>query len=104
MQLTDSPKPTEFWWPDPSAFEDLTVEDAEQGFTLIAPDDTECGEWLAHWNQSPEHIELFTEAFTEALKNNLDTLLEQHGQTESISNGLHKDGVKTEDVSAGSQS
>ena len=103
MQLTDSPKPTEFWWPDPSAFEDLTVEDAEQGFTLIAPDDTECGEWLAHWNQSPEHIELFTEAFTQALKNNIDTTLEKHGQTQSISNGVHENGEQTQDVCAGSQ-
>ena len=104
MQLTDSLKPTEFWWPDPSAFDDLTVEDAEEGFTLTAPDDTECGEWLAYWNQSPEHLEPFTEAFTQALKNNIDTTLEKHGQTKEFTNGLHEDGVKTEDVSAGSQS
>ena len=103
MQLTDSPKPTEFWWPSPEAFDDLTVEDAEEGFTLIAPDDTECGEWLAHWNQSAEHIELFTEAFTEALKNNLDTTLGQDGQTQSISNGIHEDGEQTEDVGSRSQ-
>ena len=31
---------TEFFWPSPEAFDDLTVEDAEEGFTLIAPDDT----------------------------------------------------------------
>ena len=104
MQSTDSLKPTEFWWPDPSAFDDLTVEDAEEGFTLTAPDDTECGEWLAYWNRSPEHLELFTEAFTQALKNNIDTTLEKHGQTQVVSNGLHEDGVKTEDVSAGPQS
>ena len=81
----------EFFWPSPEALEDLMVEDAEEGFTLIAPDDTECGEWLAHWNQSPEHIKLFTEAFTEALKNNLDTLLEEHGQTENLTDGQQCD-------------
>ena len=91
MQSTDSLKPTEFWWPNPGAFDDLTVEDTEGGFTLEAPDDTECGEWLAHWNQSPEHIELFTEAFTQALKNNLD-FLEEHGQTEELPDRLHQDG------------
>ena len=83
---------SEFFWPSPEAFDDLTVEDSEEGFTLTAPDETECGEWLAYWNQSPEHIELFTEAFTEALKNNLDTLLEEHGPTQSVSHRIHEDG------------
>jgi len=91
MQSTDSLKPTEFWWPNPGAFDDLTVEDTEEGFTLEAPDDTECGEWLAYWNQSPEHVECFTEAFIQALKNNLD-LLEEHGQTEEFTDGLHENG------------
>ncbi len=45
----------EMWWPSPEAFEDLTVEDAEHGFDLSAPDDTECGEWLAFWNQDEAH-------------------------------------------------
>jgi hypothetical protein len=92
MQSTDSLKPTEFWWPSPEAFDDLTVEDAEEGFTLEAPDDTECGEWLAYWNQSSEHIELFTEEFTKCLQNHIDTTLEEHGQTQDISDGLHQDG------------
>ena len=91
MQSTDSLKPTEFWWPNPGAFDDLTVEDTEEGFTLEAPDDTECGEWLAYWNQTPDHIECFTEAFTQALKNNLD-FLEEHGQTEEFTDGLHENG------------
>ena len=103
MQSTDSLKPTEFWWPNPGAFDDLTVEDTEEGFTLEAPDDTECGEWLAHWNQSPEHIELFTEAFTEALKNNLDTILGQDGQTEELTDGQQHDPEQAEDVGTGSQ-
>lgn len=102
MQSTDSQKPTEFWWPNPDAFEDLTVEDAEEGFTFDAPDDSECGEWLAFWNQSPEHLELFTEVVTKSLLNHANTILEQHGQTKEFTDGLHEDGVKTEDVSTGS--
>ena len=81
MTVTGQNFPELFWWPNPSAFDDLSVIDAEGGFTLEAPDDSECGEWLAYWNQSPEHIELFTQEFTEALKNNIDTILEQNGQT-----------------------
>ena len=104
MQSTDSQKPTEFWWPDPSAFEDLTVEDAEGGFTLTAPDDTECGDWLTYWNQSPEHIELFTEAFTECLQNYIDTTIEENGQTKKLTDWIHEDGVKAKDVGSGTQS
>ena len=92
----------EFFWPSPDAFEDLTVEDTDEGFTLTAPDDSECGEWLAYWNQSPEHLELFTEEFTEALKNNLDTILEENGKSK-ISDGINSDPVQTQDVSTGSQ-
>jgi len=95
MQSTDSLKPTEFWWPSPEAFDDLTVEDNEGGFTLDAPDDTKCGEWLAYWNQSPEHIELFTEVVTKSLLNHVNTISEQHGQTEELPDGQHQDGVKT---------
>ena len=103
MQSTDSLKPTEFWWPSPEAFDDLTVEDAEEGFTLEAPDDTECGEWLAYWNQTPDHIECFTEAFTEALKNNLDTILGQDGQTQELTDWQQRDPEQAEDVGTGSQ-
>ena len=100
MQSTDSLKPTEFFWPSPEAFDDLTVEDAGEGFTLIAPDETECGEWLAYWNQSPEHIELFTEAFTENLRNYLEFI---DGQTQDIADGQQCDPEQAEDVGSGSQ-
>jgi hypothetical protein len=92
MQSTDYLKPTEFWWPSPEAFDDLAVEDSKEGFILDAPDSTECGDWLAYWNQSPNHIELFTEEFTKCLQNHIDATLEEHGQTQSISNGIHEDG------------
>ena len=104
MQSTDSLKPTEFWWPSPEAFDDLVVEDSEEGFTLDAPDSTECGEWLTYWNQSPDHIELFTEEFTKVLKNYADFILEEHGQTEKLTDGIHENGEQTENVSPGSQS
>ena len=98
MQSTDSLKPTEFWWPSPEAFENLTVEDTEEGFALEAPDDTECGEWLAYWNQTPDHIECFTEAFNESLRNYLATI---DGQSK-ISDGINSNPVQTQDVSTGS--
>jgi hypothetical protein len=104
MQSTDSLKPTDFWWPSPEAFEDLTVEDADEGFTLDAPDDSECGEWLAFWNQSPEHLELFTEEFTKCLQNHANTILEQHGENEVLPDGSQSDPSETQDVSTGSQS
>jgi hypothetical protein len=72
------------WWPSPEALEDLTVEDAEEGFTLEAPDDSECGEWLAFWNQSPEHIEIFSDAFIEALMSRIKTLESKNGKDEIV--------------------
>ena len=90
---------SEFFWPSPDAFEDLTVEDADEGFTLTAPDDSECGEWLAFWNQSPEHLELFTKEFT---KNLLNYLEEVNGQTERLPDGGQSDPKQAEDVGAGS--
>ena len=80
MQSTNSEKPIEFWWPHPDAFEDLTVEETEGGFTLSAPDDSECGEWLEYWNQTPEHLELFTRKFVESLTNHADFILKNHGE------------------------
>lgn len=91
----------EFFWPSPDAFEDLTVEDTDEGFTLTAPDNTECGEWLAYWNQSSEHIELFTETFTETLTSYLKTI---NGKNEVLPDGSQSDPSKAQDVSAGSQS
>lgn len=67
------------WWPAPKALDDLTVEDAEEGFTLQAPDDTECGAWLEFWSQSEEHQQFFNEQFNQVLLNYLDT---QDGQTQ----------------------
>jgi hypothetical protein len=100
MQSTDSLKPTEFWWPNPGAFDDLTVEDTEEGFALEAPDDTECGEWLAYWNQTPDHIECFTEAFTENLRNYLATI---DGQTEELFDEQQRDPEQAKNVGTGSQ-
>ncbi len=73
------------WWPSPEAFNDLTVEDAENGFTLSAPDDTECGEWLAFWSQDESHHMVFEKEFTEVIKHYTNQTLEQHGETEAIS-------------------
>ena len=85
------------WWPSPEAFNDLTVEDADEGFTLSAPDDTECGEWLAHWNQDEEHQKVFNEAFIEVLMNYIKTHDLEHGENENLPDGGTKDRIETED-------
>lgn len=62
-------KTTEIWWPSLKALNDLVVEDAKEGFTLSAPDGTECADWLAYYNQTTELQEQFTTALTDALMN-----------------------------------
>lgn len=46
--------PTAIWWPHPSAFDDLTVEETENGFEFSAPEGTECADWLAYFSETPE--------------------------------------------------
>lgn len=84
MQPTSSEKPTELkmWWPDPSAFEDLTVEDAEHGFDLSAPDGTECADWLGYWSQDEEHHKFFEQEFIKILIEHSQHILNQHGESQ----------------------
>jgi hypothetical protein len=74
----------EMWWPSPEAFEDLIVEDAEHGFDLSAPDGTECGEWLAFWDQDEAHHTVFEEEFTTVLRNHANQFLESNGENEEL--------------------
>lgn len=90
------------WWPHPSALDDLTVEDAENGFDLSAPDNTECGQWLGYWNQSEEHKKFFTEEFKKALLEYANQTLEQHGKAEAIPDQQSGSGVQTQENSSGS--
>lgn len=55
------------WWPAPEALDDLSIKENEGGFTLEAPDDTECGSWLKFWSQSEEHQQFFNEQFVKTL-------------------------------------
>jgi hypothetical protein len=103
MQPTSLEKPIEFWWPHPDALQDLTVEDGEGGFDLSAPDDTECGAWLSYWNQSPEHVQIFNEAFTESLRNHLDTLKDENGENENLPVGSQSDSEQAQDECSGPQ-
>ena len=63
---------TDFWWPHPSAFDDLIVdfEDTEGGGGLIhlsAPDGTECADWLAYFQETPERQAAFEQEFMRTL-------------------------------------
>jgi len=80
-------KPIEMWWPSPESLKDLQVEDWDEGFTLSAPDGTECAAWLDFWTQSEEHHRTFVKAFEEMLRTYLDTLENQHGENENQSDG-----------------
>jgi hypothetical protein len=92
------------WWPSPEAFEDLTVEDAEHGFDLSAPDDTECGEWLAFWSQDEEHHKVFTGEFTAVLRNYANQILDANGKDEELPDGGQEDRSETQNDITGSQS
>ena len=87
----------EMWWPSPEAFEDLTVEDAEHGFDLSAPDDTECGEWLAYWNQDEAHHKVFEEEFITVLRNYANRVLENHGENEILVDRGQEDRVQAQE-------
>jgi hypothetical protein len=86
------------WWPSPEAFNDLVVEDAEYGFVLSAPDDSECGEWLAYWNQDAAHHVMFEEQFTEVLTQYANKILDQNGENEVVPDGIQSDREQAEDV------
>ena len=88
--------PIEMWWPSPFAFNDLTVEEAEHGFDLSAPDDTECGEWLAFWSQDEAHHKVFEDEFTAVLRNHANKVLENHGENQSIPVGNPGDSEQAE--------
>lgn len=70
---------TEIWWPSRKALADLVVEDAEEGFTLSAPDGSECADWLSYYNQTEELREQFTAELTQALMNYLNKLQDEDG-------------------------
>lgn len=67
---------TEWWWPSPEAFDDLTVTETKTGWQLSAPDETELAEWLGYWNQSEEHHALFQTVFVKALTDHANFVLE----------------------------
>jgi hypothetical protein len=67
MQSTNSPKPTEFWWPNPDSFYEVVVEDTEEGFALTAPDKSEAGQWLAYYNSTEELHAQFNQELIKAL-------------------------------------
>jgi isopropylmalate/homocitrate/citramalate synthase len=75
----------EFWWPSLEAFDDLSVEEIEDGFAFIAPDDTECGAWLAYFNETPERQEIFSAALIESIKEQIERV--NNGETKELTDG-----------------
>ena len=90
------------WWPSPEALEDLVVEDAEHGFDLSAPDDTECGEWLAFWSQDEAHHKVFEDEFVAALTNYCK-ILDTNGKDEKLLDRGAENRVEAQDDQPGLQ-
>ena len=74
------------WWPHPDAFDDLIVTDTEEGFELSAPDGSECGLWLGHYNSTKELHEEFETSFVNVLREAVERQLTDE-PTEVTTNG-----------------
>jgi hypothetical protein len=90
------------WWPSPDLLDDLSLTEAEEGWLLSAPNDTELAEWLNYWNQDEEHQKFFNEAFVALLLNHLDRIEDKHGENEVLPDGSQSDREQAQDVSTGS--
>lgn len=71
--------PEEMWWPNPSAFNDLSVEfeDQEDGSALIhlsAPDGTECADWLNYFSETEERKSVLEQSLLQALFDQIEML------------------------------
>ena len=86
------------WWPHPSALDDLIVTETDYGFDLEAPNDTECGEWLAYFNETEQRREAFQQAFTKML---LDYIRILDGQNQDQSDEQDQDHPRSQEDSAG---
>jgi hypothetical protein len=62
----------QFWWPHPDSFSELTVNDSENGFELVAPDDSEVGQWISYYNSSDELREEFNTKLVEELREHVN--------------------------------
>ena len=85
---------SEIWWPKPSALDDLQVEfeDTEDGGSLIhlsAEDGTECAEWLAYFQETPERQATFERELLKSLLQHAQRVID--GQTEGLPNGEERD-------------
>ena len=81
----------------------MSIEETEDGFTLSAPDGTACAGWLAYFNETEERLEVFQSALLSTILNHVQLTEETHGQDEKLSDGLHEDGLQTEDDFSGAQ-
>ena len=89
---------SEIWWPTPSALDDLQVEfeDTEDGGSLIhlsAEDGTECAEWLAYFQETPERQATFERELLKSLLQHAQRVID--GQSEGLTDqqsGTHPSG------------
>jgi hypothetical protein len=85
------------WWPHSTALSDLTVEETETGLNFSAPDDTECGAWLAYFSQTAELREEFGREITTILIKHHDEI---NGESK-IPNRAERDRVRKEEDCSG---
>lgn len=83
------------------AFSDLTVEDTEEGFSLEAPDGTECATWLSYWSQDEEHHEFFEKEFIRVLLDAVKSHESTNGKNEDQPDGQDGNREQAEENQAG---
>lgn len=75
--------PTAIWWPHPSAFDDLTVTETEDGFEFSAPDGTECADWLSYFSETPERKAAWESEILNSITNYIQHF--ENGQVQGLS-------------------
>lgn len=100
---TTTAEPQDIWWPSPDVLDDLIIEEIPEGFSLSAPDGTECSAWLGYYMESEERQEQFNKCFLDAIITYAKHLEETNGSPleDSLGNEDARSG-QTEEDSAGS--
>jgi len=91
----------DIWWPSAQALDELIIEEIPEGFSLSAPDGTECSAWLGYYMESEERQEQFNKCFLEAIITYAKHLEETNGSPlkDSFGNEDARPGQAEEDSS-----